>query len=235
MQEQTMNILVVGATGGSGHATVEELLNAGHRVTAFSRHADKLAGLSDRLHTVNGDATDPDDIDDAVPGHDAVVVTLGITENALRVRLFGAVATPMDVRSAGTRNVIATTAAPRRATPGRAKIVWRGHTRDRLRWVDRLFFTLLLKSQIEDTEAQEQTVRESGLEWVIAQPVHLTDDASATPALASPQGTRRRGASRAGLPPASCDRRSRSAPTSATPSPSRRVERADPWQDHSVG
>ena len=54
MQEQTMNILVVGATGGSGHATVEELLNAGHRVTAFSRHADKLAGLSDRLHTVNG-------------------------------------------------------------------------------------------------------------------------------------------------------------------------------------
>ena len=80
MQEQTMNVLVVGATGGSGRAAVEELLNAGHRVTAFSRHADTLEGLSDRLHTVNGDATDPDDVDGVVPGHDAVVVTLGITE-----------------------------------------------------------------------------------------------------------------------------------------------------------
>ncbi len=29
----------------------------------------------------------PRDIDDTVPGHDAGVVTLGITENALRVRL----------------------------------------------------------------------------------------------------------------------------------------------------
>ena len=63
-----------------------------------------------------------------------------------------------------------------------------GNTRDRLRWVERLFFALLLKPQIEDTETQEQTVRESGLEWVIAQPVHLTDDASAAPAFASPQG-----------------------------------------------
>ena len=68
MHAQTMNILVVGATGGSGRATVEELLSAGHHVTAFSRHADTLAGLSDRLHTVNGDATDPDDIDGVVPG-----------------------------------------------------------------------------------------------------------------------------------------------------------------------
>ena len=188
MHAQTMNILVVGATGGSGRATVEELLSAGHHVTAFSRHADTLAGLSDRLHTVNGDATDPDDIDGVVPGHDAVVVTLGITENALRVRLFGTAATPRDVRSTGTRNVVA---AMRRHGVRRLAVQSSfgvGNTRDRLRWVERLFFALLLKPQIEDTETQEQTVRESGLEWVIAQPVHLTDDASAAPAFASPQG-----------------------------------------------
>ena len=188
MQEQTMNVLVVGATGGSGRAAVEELLNAGHRVTAFSRHADTLEGLSDRLHTVNGDATDPDDVDGVVPGHDAVVVTLGITENPLRVRLFGAAKTPTDVRSAGTRNVIA---AMRRHGVRRLAVQSSfgvGNTRGRLRWVDRLFFTLLLRPQIEDTEMQEQAVRESQLEWVIAQPVHLTNDASATPAFASPQG-----------------------------------------------
>ena len=34
------NILVVGATGGTGRATIERLVQDGHRVTAFSRHAD---------------------------------------------------------------------------------------------------------------------------------------------------------------------------------------------------
>ena len=127
-------------------------------------------------------------IDAAVPGHDAVVVTLGIAENPLRVRLFGSTATPIDVRSTGTRNVIA---AMRRHGVRRLAVQSSfgvGTTRDRLRWVDRLVFALLLKPQIEDTETQEQAVRGSGLEWVIAQPVHLTDDASDTPAVASPQG-----------------------------------------------
>ena len=147
-----------------------------------------MTGLSDRLRTVNGDVTDPDDIDAAVPGHDAVVVTLGIAEDPLRVRLFGSTSTPIDVRSTGTRNVIA---AMRRHGVRRLAVQSSfgvGNTRDRLRWVDRLFFALLLKPQIEDTETQEQAVRGSGLEWVIARPVHLTDDASETPAVASPQG-----------------------------------------------
>jgi hypothetical protein len=52
-----------------------------------------------------------------------------------------------------------------------------GATRDRLRWLDALFFQLLLKPQIADTEVQNREVIESGLDWVLAQPVHLTDDA----------------------------------------------------------
>jgi hypothetical protein len=39
-------------------------------------------------------------------------------------------------------------------------------------------FSLLLKPQIADTEVQESEVRESRVDWVLAQPVHLTDDAS---------------------------------------------------------
>ena len=51
-----------------------------------------------------------------------------------------------------------------------------GETRGRLRWVDSVFFHLLLKPQIADTELQELDVRDSGVDWVLAQPVHLTDD-----------------------------------------------------------
>ena len=47
-----------------------------------------------------------------------------------------------------------------------------------MRWVERLFFSVLLKPQIADTEVQELEVRDSGVDWVLAQPVHLTDDDS---------------------------------------------------------
>ena len=106
-QEKAQRILVVGATGGTGRATIQELVQLGHRVTAFSRNADALAEASELVTAFNGDATNPDDVDQAVRGHDAVIVTLGIAENPFRVRLFGTARTPIDVRSAGTRNVIA--------------------------------------------------------------------------------------------------------------------------------
>src|SRR5262249_30566164 len=102
-----MKVLVFGSTGGSGRAAVNELLAEGHEVTAFVRRASALDVRSDRLRIVEGDAMKPADVERAVQGQDAVIVTLGIRENAVRVRLLGAGRTPMDIRSTGTRNVIA--------------------------------------------------------------------------------------------------------------------------------
>lgn len=173
---QSQKILVVGATGGTGRATIAQLVEEGHSVTAFSRHDDGLADTSELVTAFNGDATNSDDVDRAVRGHDAVIVTLGITENPLRVRLFGTARTPIDVRSAGTRNVIA---AMRKHGVRRLVVQSSygvGETRGNLRWVDSMFFNLLLKPQIADTEVQELNVRDSGVDWVLAQPVHLTDD-----------------------------------------------------------
>jgi uncharacterized protein YbjT (DUF2867 family) len=169
-----MKVLVMGATGGSGRAAVERLLAEGHEVTAFARRAGALPEhRSLRVHV--GDATDPLDVEAAVRGQDAVVVALGIHENPIRVRLFGAARTPLDVRSAGTRHVIAAMHehGVRRLVVQTSYGV--GATRERLRLVDALFFALLLKPQIADTEAQERAVIESELDWVVVQPVHLTD------------------------------------------------------------
>jgi putative NADH-flavin reductase len=168
-----MKVLVVGSTGGSGRAAVEQLLKRGHQVTAFSRRAGAAV---ERLTWIEGDVMNPADVDRAVRGHDAVVITLGISENAVRVRLFGPARTPIDVRSAGTRNVMS---AMRKHGVRRLVVQTSygvGSTRDRLRWIERLFFALLLKPQIADTEVQNREVAESELDWVIAQPVHLTDD-----------------------------------------------------------
>jgi uncharacterized protein YbjT (DUF2867 family) len=186
--ENARKVLVVGATGGTGRATIDALIEGGHWVTAFSRHAESLEHSSDRVTLLNGDATNPDDVDRAVAGHDAVIITLGITENPVRVRLFGAARTPLDVRSAGTRNVIA---AMRKHGVRRLVVQSSygvGETRNSLRWVERLFFSLLLKPQIADTEAQELEVRDSGVDWVLAQPVHLTDEESDQMPFASADG-----------------------------------------------
>lgn len=180
-----MKVLVIGATGGSGRAAVEELRCAGHDVTAFARRPEELSGM---VRVAKGDATNANDVERAVAGHDAVVVTLGIRENALMVRLRGSKGTPLDVRSAGTRNVVA---AMRKH--GVRKLVVQtsfgvGETRDRLPLRYRLMFGLLLRDQIADTERQEQLVRESGLDWVLVQPVSLTDVEDEGPAFASPAG-----------------------------------------------
>jgi uncharacterized protein YbjT (DUF2867 family) len=172
-EESVMKVLVFGATGGSGRAAVEHLIEQGHEVSAFVRRRD--AALPKGTGVITGDVMNAGDVERAVEGHDAVVVTLGISENPFRVRLFGPARTPADVRSSGTRNVIA---AMRKH--GIRKLVVQtsygvGATRDRLSLIDRMFFALVLKPQIADTEVQEADVTASGLDWVLVQPVHLTD------------------------------------------------------------
>ena len=169
-----MKVLVIGSTGGSGRAAVQQLVAQGHSVTAFSRSGQAVA-KHERVATFRGDVMNDEDVERAVRGHDAVVVTLGISENPIRVRLFGAAHTPDAVRSQGTRNVMA---AMRKHGVRRLVVQTSygvGETRDLLGFVDAMFFKLLLKPQIADTELQNAEVSASELDWVLAQPVHLTD------------------------------------------------------------
>lgn len=174
MQNETQNVLVLGATGGSGRAAVAELLARGHRVTAFARRA--LDMQHERLRVVQGDALVASDVEAAMRGQNAVIVVLGIQENPALVRLRGARATSIKVRSEGTRHVLEAMAthSVRRLIIQSSYGV--GDTRDMLGFTDRLFFALLLRPQIADTEVQEQLVRDADVDWTLAQPVHLTDD-----------------------------------------------------------
>ncbi|MEU8896345.1 NAD(P)-binding oxidoreductase [Nocardia sp. NPDC048505] len=169
-----MQVLVVGSTGGSGRAAIDQLLAAGHEVTAFTR----TPGGARRpgLRYAIGDALAAGDVDRAVAGHDAVVVTLGISENPLRVRLLGPAGTPMAVRSRGTANVVA---AMRRYGVRKLVVLSAfgvGDSAPGLTLTNRLFYRVILAPQIADTERQEALVRSSGLDWVLARPVNLTDE-----------------------------------------------------------
>ena len=170
-----MRVLVVGATGGSGRAAVGALTARGHEVTAFARRAGAAFAGRAEVRAVDGDATVPEDVEGAVRGQDAVVVTLGISEHPARVRLRGSRGTPLDVRSRGTAAVVAAMHAHgvRRLVVQSSYGV--GDTRDLLPPSARLVFALLLRPQIADHERQERIVRDSGLDWSLVQPVYLTD------------------------------------------------------------
>jgi uncharacterized protein YbjT (DUF2867 family) len=170
-----MKVLVVGATGGTGRAAVEALVAEGHEVTALARRASGVLGGQAGVRPVDGDATVAADVRAAVRGQDAVVVTLGITESPMRVRLRGPAGTPLDVRSRGTAAVV----AAMREHGVRRLVVQSsygvGETRNLVPLSSRLVFALLLKPQIADHGVQEDVVRRSGLDWTLVQPVYLTD------------------------------------------------------------
>ncbi len=167
-------ITVIGASGGSGRKTIEALLAQGHHVTAVSRSASKVFGTE--VRSIDGSALDKNVLREAIRGQDAVIVTLGISENPIRVRTLGPAKTPMNIRSEGTRMVIEVM-----KELGVKRLLVQttfgsGPSRNRLGAIDSLFFTLLLKPQIADTEKQDEFVRNSGLDWTITQPVHLKED-----------------------------------------------------------
>lgn len=174
--KKKLKVLVVGASGGSGRKTIDALLAEGHEVTAFARSASLVFG--GKLNCVDASVFDEDSLDKAVEGQDAVIVTLGISENPFLVRLKGPSKTPLSVRSEGTKRVIESMKKHKVDRLVVQTTYGSGPSKDKLGLVDQLFFSLLLKPQIEDTETQDKIVRQSGLNWTITQPVHLKDDGS---------------------------------------------------------
>lgn len=73
-----MKISVLGATGRTGQAIVEQALANGHHVRALVRRPEGLKIIDQKLEVIIGDARDPDIIDTLVNGQDAVICSLGI-------------------------------------------------------------------------------------------------------------------------------------------------------------
>jgi uncharacterized protein YbjT (DUF2867 family) len=175
-----MRVLVVGASRGSGAAMVRELVATGHDVTGLARSApsEPVAGAD----YVRADVMDADALGKAVAGHDAVVVALGISDNPIGVRLLRRASTPLDVRSAGTRRVV----DAMRETGVRRLLVQTtygvGETYARLSPMLKVFFSAVIRPQVDDSERQEALVRESGLDWTIVRPVALHDRDEQQPA-----------------------------------------------------
>ena len=158
-----MQVTIFGATGSVGKHLVNEALEAGNGVTAVVRDPGKLAVQHANLRVVVADVMiDDDRLRNTVSGSDAVMIALG---DGMRG----------NVRSVGTRNIIA---AMKGAGVSRLicqSTLGAGESFENLNWLWRFIFRVPLRRAMADHVEQEQHVRDSGLEWTIVRPAAFTD------------------------------------------------------------
>lgn len=183
-----MRVIVFGVTGGTGRAVTGRALAAGHSVTTFVRDAGKMSPATG-LRIIQGDAMVEGDVAAALVGQEAVVITLGNSQNAFGL-LFGARrTTPRDVCAVGTRNILSGLSPGSQVPLIVVSAFGIGETRDKLPFMFKLFYRLFLREQMADKEKQEAVLRASGAAYVIVQPVALTDKAPTGAWTATRDGT----------------------------------------------
>ena len=157
----SMLLFVLGATGGTGRALVEQARQRGHRVTAFVRSPQKLGSFRDGVTVLQGDPRNADELRDALRGHDAVVSALG-PPGLGPTTLVGdcARSTVTAMQATGVRRLLVVGVAVLFEDDGILNAIAR-----------RTF----LRNVARDSAEMERIVRASGLDWTIARPPRLTN------------------------------------------------------------
>lgn len=103
-----MNIALIGSTGFIGSAILAELLHRGHKVTALARDPAKVKP-QEGLKVVQADASQAQQVAQAVEGHDAVISAFNAgwgNANLYDDFLAGSAAITAGVKQAGVRRLL---------------------------------------------------------------------------------------------------------------------------------
>lgn len=160
-----MKILVIGATGMTGAAVVEQAVAAGHDVTAFVHDAGVYQRNDVRI--AEGDALNPEQITAALVGQQAVIDTLGgktpyaaTTLETDAARILVAAMTRQNVR-----RLLVVSALGEGDSLANTSLVY-----------ERLLMPTFLRGVLKDKAGMEAEVSSSDLDWTLVRAALLTDD-----------------------------------------------------------
>jgi putative NADH-flavin reductase len=160
-----MNVLIFGATGGTGRCLVSQGLAQGRQMTALVRNQGALTSENSDLTIVKGDLSDRNSIASALNGANAVMSVLGNkTGNALFK--------PITVIS---RSLPAIISAMQQSRVDRLLFVTSFGINSEMFWLEKVLLRTLFRNLFADLPAQEQLIEESGLNWTIVRPARLTN------------------------------------------------------------
>jgi putative NADH-flavin reductase len=176
--EGNMKLTIIAATGGVGRELLEQAVAAGHDVTAVVRNPGKLS-REVRAVTTDMSAPDPEAMESAVAGTDAVLSGLGPHSNSdAGVASRGIRAIVAAMRATSVRRIVVVSAAPVStvASPSRPNPPKHDPGDG--------FFMRYLFSKIAgarfgkvyaDLALMEDVLAGSGLDWTVVRPPQLID------------------------------------------------------------
>ncbi|MDE0201399.1 MAG: SDR family oxidoreductase [Rhodospirillaceae bacterium] len=159
-----MNIVLLGANGGTGREVIVQALRAGDTVTALVRAEGKLAELShERLEVRVGSPCDPRVLEALLPGQDMVISTLGPrrpTRASAAIYSESASSIVDAMQGSDVNRLLAMSSA----------LLFPS---DRL--LDRVL-RRLASHAVKEARLMEERIRSSSLDWTIARTGFLTND-----------------------------------------------------------
>jgi putative NADH-flavin reductase len=169
--EQTqaaLNILIIGANGGTGKQAVEIALNAGHRVTAVLRNPANLPLVRANLEIVKGDVMHPETFEKYLENKDAIISALGVKEASKPTTLYsqGNKNLLAAMKKMGVRRVFFISASALDISPVLPFYV---------RLAAKYIVQKLLRHMYADLRIMETLVKESDTDWTIMRPPRLTN------------------------------------------------------------
>jgi putative NADH-flavin reductase len=161
----TMKLVVLGATGGTGLEIVRQAIGRGHSVTALVRSPDRLRPFRDRINVEQGDLLNPAELERVIRGHDAVLSGFGprvpVSEADSQLLQQFAVALASAMVRAGVQRAVVESVA----------FLFKNSILPPAYLLGRLLFP----RTVADASAMERVFEESGLDWTMVRPPELTD------------------------------------------------------------
>ncbi|XP_051934093.1 flavin reductase (NADPH) [Hippocampus zosterae] len=173
MSDSVKNVLIFGATGMTGLATLPLVAAADYNVTVLVRDPARLPADHKASRVVVGDVLNKDDVKKAMEGQDAVIIILG-TRNDL---------SPTTTMSEGTKNIVEAMKAR-----GIRKVV--GCMSAFLLW-DRSKVPPRMLAVTEDHDRMYDVLKSSGLDYVAVMPPHIGNDLPLTESYVATENTLR--------------------------------------------
>lgn len=168
-----MRIVIFGANGPVGKILTQRTLDAGHHVTAVTRHTGAFPIRRPGLDVVAGDVLVAADVARAVAGQDVVLSLFGVPYSFK----------PIDVYSRGTANILQ---AMQQAGVKRLVCTTSGGTRPHYDPEEGFVFGRIIKPIVgrtlyADMRRMEEIVMKSDRDWTIVRPAELVDTPAVTP------------------------------------------------------
>jgi putative NADH-flavin reductase len=160
-----MKVLIIGATGGTGRQLLKQALAQRHEVTVLVRKPSRIKIKHACLRAIKGDVFDQRSVEAATQGQQVVISAMGVwpTRKPTTLLWEGTANIIRAMNNQGVHRLICITGIGAGDSRGHGGFFY-----------NKIVLPYLLKNIYEDKDRQEELIRNTDLDWIIARPARLT-------------------------------------------------------------